>query len=64
MVKRPAIGWGQASTLRASPSPQPSPIEGEGGAHSGVGGGVVRFHSSDEVGRRNDTRDAANDDER
>ena len=34
MVGRRAIGWGQASTLRASPSPQHSPIEGEGGAHS------------------------------
>ena len=30
MVGRRALAWGQASALRGSPSPQPSPIEGEG----------------------------------
>ncbi len=39
MVGRRAIGRGEASMLRASPSPQPSPIEGEGGAHSAWAGG-------------------------
>ncbi len=43
MVGRLAIGWVQASTLRASPSPQPSPTEGVGGAHSALAAGRMFF---------------------